>query len=458
VVARLVVDALWRNRWAYLAVGMLAIPFWLLFSFDDADPLAIGIPATSLLFMSFFGPVLGVTTMALRELRHLPVTRRDVWRAAWMISTVVPAVVLLATKAIGGWAASGVGAHLSAETMFLSALYDFTWGGALLAVWSVAFAGGPRASRGPSLGAASTIVAMIACLGIPFLASEALPARVDEFTPAAAGVLIAGLAIAFGVLVWTPTRGVLAGERPRAGDGTPRRPFDRTRAVDRLTGFSRVAVPPLFATIALPVLACLGLAAYGIARGTSPWWFVPPAPSMFDPEDVGDRGLTYFVLLPCAMVTMQGVWMPWVRLLKVLPVSVRQINAVLLLTPFAMWAILGGLGWCAFRLAYGTPGTGGVGFVLGLAAAAALAHAFLLRLRGTSAMKWVFGAIGGLMPPFMKVGIRADGTWQIVFGVLAVVAFSAAAIVNHRTLTRSTSSSAPYRRPPSSPGYPAVGR
>ena len=249
---------------------------------------------------------------------------------------------------------------------------------------------------------------MLACFGLPILVSGALPTHVGGFTAATTGMLIAGLAIAFGALAWTPQRGVLAGERGRAQRAVvlPASRDADTALADRLTGISRVVVPHLLATLALPVGACLALASYGVISGSGPWWFVPQTPSVFDPADTGDRGLTYFVLLPCGVVTMAGLWTPWARLLKVLPLSVRQINALLLLTPFATWTILWLLGWSAYALAYGTPQTLRVEFAFGMAAIGALAHAALLRFQGSAATVWILAFIGGLMPQLVKVGLR----------------------------------------------------
>ena len=78
--------------------------------------------------------------------------------------------------------------------------------------FAVARSGAVAASLTP----AGSTVAMLACFGLPILVSGALPTHVGEFTSVTTGVLIACLAIAFGALAWTPQRGVLAGERAQA--------------------------------------------------------------------------------------------------------------------------------------------------------------------------------------------------------------------------------------------------
>ena len=62
-------------------------------------------------------------------------------------------------------------------------------------------------------------------------------------------------------------------------------------------------------------------------------------------------------------------------------------------------------------------------------------------------MVWILAFSGGLMPQFVKVGLRDGTVPQVVFAVIGAVALCAAAFVNHRTLTRSTLSSSAYRRP-----------
>ena len=85
--------------------------------------------------------------------------------------------------------------------------------------------------------------------------------------------------------------------------------------------------------------------------------------------------------------------------------------------------------------------------MFGMAGVTAVAHAILLRFQGSAGFGWIIGAIGGLMPQLVKVGLSNSAVAQIVFAVIGVTAICIAAFVNHRTLTRSTSGSRVYRRP-----------
>jgi hypothetical protein len=458
VVARLVLDVLWRNRWVYVVVSAILVQCWLMYVASGVNVLEISMMALSLLFAAVLGPMFTIATMGVRELRHLPVTSRDLWRTTWIVATVLPAGVLLATKMVSVLlvVAFGGSPKASAGAILLSALYDFTYAGTLLPVFSLlGYAGYFVARSGAlaaSLPAAGAVVAVLTGFVLPIPLSAALPTQVSEFNAATTGLLIACLAIAFGALAWTPPRGVLPAFAPKAlRRGSPE--LQRRRA-DRLTGISRVVVPHLLATLALPAGACLALASYGVITGSGPWWFVPQAPTVFDPADTGDRGLTYFVLLPC-LVMMQGLWTPWARLLKVLPLSVRQINALLLFTPFATWTILWLLGWSAYVFAYGTPRILRVEFAFGMAAITALAHAAQLRVQGGTGSFWIVVAIGALTPQVVKAGLHDGTVAQVVFAVIGAMALCAAAFVNQRTLTLSSSSSRAYRRPQPPFGFPA---
>jgi hypothetical protein len=454
MVARLVADALWRNRWLYAASGVCLVPSWLLLGMiTRPNPLPIGSTAISLIFAAVLGPMVVIATMTLRALRHLPVTARDLWRAMWILATLVPAALLLSTKAVSALlvAASGDSPQLSAEAMLLSALYDASWTGVVLPVCAaLGYAGHGVARSGAtatSLRRAGPMVVMLGCFQLPILVSDALPSRVGEFTSVSMGVLVACLTIAAGSLAWTPRQRVLAGEGVDGQRAARPGVSARTRQIDRLTGVWRVAVPGLLATLAVAIGSCLALAVYGVVSGSGPWWFVPQTKDLFDPQDIGDRGLTFVVLAPSFVAIVPGCWTQWARLLKVLPLSARQITALFLLTPLATWALLWLVGVSVYALAYGAPPTLRVDLAFGLAGVAALMQAVMLRFQGSIGLIWIVILVSALWPQLMKVGLSDATAAHRMFAVIGAVAFFAAGFVNHRTLTRSTSSSPAYRLP-----------
>ena len=467
MVARLVVDELWRNRWVYAALGPCLLVLWLPFVITGLDYLSIRMPVFSLIFAAMLGPITGLATMGLRELRQLPITSGELWRATWVTATIVPTAYLLTTKLISVLLVIAFGGSPKApvEAMLLSAVYDFAWTGMLLPLFVLPGHLGHALARSGILGAslasggwlalAGSIAVLSASVGLPLLAGDSMPARIDAFTQTSTGVLTACLAVAFAALAWTPPRAALIRNRLMppppvglAGSAT------RIRLMDRLTGLSRVAIPYLLMTLALAAGACFAMALYGVTTGSGAWWFVPERNDLFDPADVGDRGLTYVVLMPVVVVTLLALWTPWARSLKVLPLSVRQINALLIVTPLATWAVLWLVGLTIWSLAYGMPSTLRLDLPFGLAGTGALAHACLLRFQGGAAAFWVAIFIANLASQAMKVGVSDGTAAHVVFAVMGAIAFCTAAFINHRTLTRSTSSSRAYQQPQPPFGLP----
>ena len=223
------------------------------------------------------------------------------------------------------------------------------------------------------------------------------------------------------------------------------------RWLDRLTGLSRIAVPYLLWMLALPTAVAMGLAGYGLLAGRDLLWFVPPDGQLVDPAD-GEVNFVVFLL--SFLVTLVAPWTTWARLLKVVPLSVRSINALLVLTPFLTWMLLMTAGCVAHGLLRGAPLALRVDLVIGLGGIGALAHAGLLRFQGSPGMFWIFPVASVPLRHMLEAGL-ADSS-RVIFAAAGAVAAIAATGINHATLTQSTSSSAPYRRP-QTPFGPAAG-
>jgi hypothetical protein len=445
VVWRLVVDVVWRSRWIYAMLSPILVSFWLIYVAGGVGVFSLSLPALSLVVTAVLGPMLVPLAVGLRALRHLPTTDRDLWRTTWVAAVIATPAFVLATQMIAVLLVTMFGGRSEApiETILLSALYDLAWAGALLPLLRLGTNLG--LAFGAVVGFTDSIAGLLVCFGLPLLLSEALPARLAALTPTVTAVLTGCFAIAIASLAWTPPRRMrsLARVQARRGSDLATGPT-RIRLADRLTGVRRVTVPSLLTTVAVVVGACLVLAVYGVASGSGAWWFVPRELDLFDPANRGDRGLTYVLLVPCTVITTIAIWTPWARLLKVLPLSVRQINALLLVTPFATWVWLWLIGLALYSLAYGAPTTLRLDLPFGLAGMAALTQALFLRWSGR------FTGIAGtaaMLPQLLRLGLRDATSAQVTFGVIGAIALVAAAVINHRTLTRSTSSSLVYRRP-----------
>ena len=458
MVRRVVSDVMWRARWIYLSGAAFLLPAWVLYARIGPDFREFPVPALSMTVAAGLGPLFAMSSMGARVLRHLPLTGRDLRLVTWIIATIVPTALLCVLKILSVLIVTVFGAtsKLSAQTIVLSAVFDFAWTGTLLYLWlrldAAVYAASDWGLAARACGATGSLLVVLGGIAAPMALSDLVPARVDAMAwPAVAG-LAAGVALNVAALRWVPSRGTFAGDRPRAW-WRPAAPAVSisTRRIDRLTGLSRIAVPYLLWMLALPAAAAMGLAGYGLVAGRGAWWFVPPNGLLVNPAD-GE--VSFVVLIPALVGTMIGAWTTWARVLRMVPLSVRQINALLVLTPFVTWMLLMTLLNVGFSLARGLFVTPRLDLVLGLAGIAAFAHAFMLRYQGSSGRFWVIVMTSSLISKILEAGI-ADGThvWFAAVGGLAAIA---AIGVNHATLTQSTSSSAPYRRPQTPFGPPAA--
>jgi hypothetical protein len=428
----------------------MACVFWLLFMVSPVDSLGFGMAAASMIGASVAGPMNAVALMGPRELRHLPITTRDLWRATWIVGAVVPSVLLLVTKltvALLVTIAGGSG-KVSAETMWLSAVYDFAWAGILLPAFPLLGYVANRLSRtGATLAVIAGVLVMAACFALPVAATDLLPARAEDFSFVAVGVLIVGLAIASATFVWTPQRDLVraaAAKSPASGIRTRGESGDRR--IDRLTGLSRVAVPYVLSIFITPFLVAALLGVYGVVGGFGPWWFVPVAPSMIDLSDKGETALTYVLFMPILLVTISSPWAPWIRMLKALPLSLRQLNAIVVLTPVAIWAGLWSIGIACYAIVYGRPTELMLGFTFSLAGIGVFTQASQLRWQGGAA-RWtpMIGVV--VLLNLVPMGVGGHAGARAAFVVIGAIALLAGAALNHHTLLHATSASAAYRRP-----------
>lgn len=439
MVTRLLIDALRRGRGHYAVYGLAGL-FWLAPMAAGIDVGGIGMAAISLIAASVLGPMFAVTTTGLREFRHLPVTNRDLWRTTWILATVVPATLLLLTKVAVACLMLLFGGtpKVSSEAIMLSAVYDFAWTGVLLPAFPfLGYASSRLARRGP-LGVVVTLLAatalILGCFVAPIAAADALPARVADFTAATGLGLIAALAIAAASLLWTPQRDLMNRLSGRAVPAeAPRRSESRVRLVDRLSGVSRVVVPYLLMAFAVQIVVWPGVAFYGGGA------------------DAINGAMSVIALV----VTISSAWPPWIRLLKVMPLSLRQINALLVATPFAVWTGYWFLGFAGEALAIGYPPRLTLPFAFGMAGLGVLAGSAEFRFQGSTAPRFMLGFAVAAVIGLVDYGLRAEAGSRVTFLIIGSLTLLAGASLNHQTLLHSTSSSVAYRRPPPPFGTPA---
>jgi hypothetical protein len=374
-----------------------------------------------------------------REYRVLPVNDRDLWVTQWIYATCLgPALLLVLKCVLMATAAFGGRTLFTLDTLLLSTLYDVVYAGALLTVplWfemeSKALAlrsGRPVFQSSWTL----TIFAFTVAMAAPFVLAGSLPKHVDEFTIVGSVALGLGLMIAVAALVWTPSSGGVLITVPAPAPATPAQPTTPD------TGRSLKGIPVVLWSHARSTFVT-GLLVMMLAAAITPFLPARPAPQRMV------TGL--FILFALMAAGMANAWALWVRRLKVLPLSARQINALFVLTPLLTWAVL----WVAMLLVHVvlkwplTVELGPAAIVM-YAGLTALTHAIVCPLNGivlgqtTASMLVVVFAPGSAI----MLAEYPDIPPRLFLLTVAALSFAAAATINHFTLTRSTSSARAYR-------------
>jgi hypothetical protein len=155
-----------------------------------------------------------------------------------------------------------------------------------------------------------------------------------------------------------------------------------------------------------------------------------------------------FVIVAFMGSSMASVWAPWARRLKVLPLSVTQVNALFVLTPLVTWLVIG-LMVLGVHAALGLPINVELGplAMLAYAGLCALTQAVGLWLKGSALGQSVSSTAGAVAAVSMAMALfEKPNAWTGVLLLLVCVSSMAiAALINHFILTRSTSSARAYR-------------
>lgn len=453
MVLRLVNDVVWRQRWAYLTMAPIMLVTWFAVGSREFS-LSTGF-AFSLMLSYALGPMAAIATTNLRELRVLPVTSRELWLTTWTVSVVVGSLFLLVTQLLAATTMQAIGGEsaVTAEVIVLTALYGFVYAGALLPLGPLmGYSAGYIGIRKPQWLwiAISTIVFLLYMggIGFPWLFAPFLPVSFDQFsllsfTPLAGCLMLTAVSWS-----WTPLRGGVARANPTVHFESAGNAQTANRIADRFTGLARIYVAHVALTLVTSVLIVAGFVGYWVSMNPLYWLvaflqtcgllpFMVAAPVSHN--GFGDGVMLFGFML----IAATGAWNPLARQLKVLPLTVGAINRLFVLTPLLTWALV----WLVLvALHFATIGTPPETLRLDVfifaAGATATGHALALRFKpGGRGFPWFF-AVLGLATSILT---RAIGTTPSTRQILALVigglmAFAIAAIVNHRTLTRSTSS------------------
>ena len=459
----LVRDACGRYMPACLWVGGFLALVWLFMAADALAP--TGALVFSLCIAWFLGVFAGVSLFASREIGLLPIPRRTLWRAQWITSTLLAMFWTTAAKVVGALGATllarGAARGQLPDFQFiaLSSSLDFLYNGVLLAVIAATGVAAGRVRDDNSfikraIQASGVFVALMGGFVWGFVLRPIVPTNWTEVTGATAMVMGAALVVSFAAFFYSPPA-----HEPRPGRG--RRNIRRRQGEIRsqrpgwLIGLPRLIADDLKSTAmtaaSVPAIVSavfVGMYAFNPAPGpgTGPLKAMKEMGLLPLREDAL-FGHCYFLL--ALGLSMINNWRsPGVdavstilRQLRVLPLGVRQLHALLvsrrLLGWLVVWFFLLILHVVVFQSA---PTTLRLDILVWLAGADALVYAVLLRWMKwlpTFAFAMIFGAVSAEWIDLQGAEFAA------IAGIAVGMACLAAAMwINHYTLTRR---SEPYR-------------
>jgi hypothetical protein len=351
----LILDALWRGRIAWFFGGAFLVITWALVAVSFA-PAKAGI-AASLIAVFVLGPVTSLAAVMAKENRFLPLTSRDVWVAAWVVSTVVATsfVVLLQAAGMGIGLVAGFTQPHAVQSLSFVALCTLAYGGALLPVGPLlGYTAHAATERRPKwLWAAFAMLMLVAYSGglvVPWAAWSWLPSSFADLTWASATLLLVGVVAAGAALAWTPSRfGGMSPvtstqASPAAGTRPAALPADRA---DRLTGVSRLLLPTLAWVFAFAVVAAGGAAVYvnrfmpteSLDQAFAAWGLLPFSAAGLSAKSIFGTAM----IVPFLAIGTTTAWDGYTRHLRVLPQSAADTTRLLLTTSTLMWALVWGV-------------------------------------------------------------------------------------------------------------------
>ncbi len=457
-------DALWRGRVAWLWVGVCVVFAWAWVAVGVASAKA-GV-ATSLIGVFILGPMTSLTTMVGREARYLPVTSRDVWVVAWLLSTLVATVFVTALQAVGMAIGriAGFPQPVAWTSLGFVALCAFAYGGTLLPVGPlIGYTTHAATERRPKWFwaglAALVFLIYFSGLVVPWAAWTVLPSSFSELSWLSGAALVIGVATAFGAVTWTPQRfGGLARPVERATTQTRRAPSARESAApgigarDGLTGVARLIVPTLVGVFVVAVVAVIGVGLYvhtfmpstTLYRAFALFGLLPFSAAGFSPKAI--IGTAMFA--PFFALAAGWVWDGHTRHLRVLPLSAAAVTRLMLASTLMAWGVV----WVVLL--------GTHVMILGFAPSTLRPELFVY-LSGMSTLleatwrgrrKPGQGFTLAMVPVFLLVisvdsfagrfGVEAMFWLHAVVGTGALVI---AAVLTYRSLTRSTSAASLYQ-------------
>jgi hypothetical protein len=437
---RLIADLAWRGRWRWAFFALTVAAMY-------APMIVIGNPSRA--FAASMGAAFGVGPMLTlwhvpRSIWFLPVARRDVWRAGWivavpgvtMLTTLVKLALLLVPQVRDGIGLAGIMLSSACDLAYLGV----GCGLVILANWPQPASGWRRGLWTVFRGLANILLPLgMSALYVAMAVDNAFPATWRDLGPRGIAVLIAGLALTAATYFHSPspvTPSNRLAPRPRTKTSAARLARGGLSALPRLlvheamwtlvAGGSLVAAALLLVVVGERILHAPE-AVGGVMRtillqidGRG------PAPR-------GDAEVFVFLIGFGVFVASVIARFPiMIRHLRVLPLGSVWLNALLVLWPAAVW-LAAWLAWMALH--YAVIGDGVVsyhtGALLALIGVSAMVQSVTIRLSSVARI-FGFACLIGIVP-LMPIFWTPKPT---VFAAAGTGLIVAAAFFNRRALAR----------------------
>jgi hypothetical protein len=449
----LIADLVRRGyRWPSALFTFSVAIFWASHRADVGEAQAAFAMSLGAAFM--MGPLFVAMSPAPRAIWYLPVSRRDVWRATWLVASVGPVVLTTAGKLVARLVPAPAGL-LGFSSLTLSSAYDFAYAGigcGLIALCARSHpASGPRRHLSGIISTMS-LVAAVGGLFWGFAIRHWLPTHWSDLSPVTGTILAAALALALAAYFYTPGLEWRTG-RPfytrTTGAARPRQTRDaRFSRRAGPTGLPRLLLHEYAFSVALGGFLVVAFGAIVFVTGAlmnSPGaygGFLRMQNLLLFDETVAPQRRQLFDLLIWFGLfagTLVSRFPETIRHLRVLPIRASALNLLLVAWPLVMlvtvWAALLGLHYAVL----GQPVASlQPALFVALAGSSAIMRALSLRWPGYS--PFIFSLSISVVPMVRLINGPSSG----LLAVLGIGGLAAAAALNHFTLMRS----ATYRRPP----------
>ncbi len=442
-----------KHRWITLSIAASFVLVWWVAAGEDFAGRAF---LFSMGMAWGFGPQIMAWSLSPRPIWYLPISKRDIWRAVWLVATVGATLITASAKLVAMLLRALIpppeGGSFTLSMLVLSSLYDFAYTGVGCAL--IIVAARPRPLSGPwrfvsavlkQAAEAGLSIGMPAAMG-GFLVGFTLPVHWSEMTARSAVLLAAALALTIATHFHTvdPAAGsiYLASKHPR------QRATSRTVRAGGLTGIRRLLVHEYVQSTAMAAGLVGGFGAMVFVGSGFMLYASDPSAGFVETQKLLLRGEALsetrqwvFDLIIWASLfaaTQIGRLPNIIRHLRVLPVAAPLLNMLLVAWPALMLVTVWvGLAGVRAIVSGSQPSSWQPALLVALIGSSAIARAMTLRWLAPAPLVSVLCLCAG-----PALHLLYGGTSSAFLIVLGIGGVAAAAALNHFTLMRS----ATYRR------------